>query len=390
MDIALSDYASSSVTCSQTDLFLFNSNTSLVRANGLSQRLTTPISSPKFNQEVQAIFKREHHKGVDNPILVGAIPFDMTEPAQLVIPEWSERIKPMDSGFSPFIDQNFSHQIMAHNFTPNHDDFLAMIEQALSIFEDGHLKKVVLSKILELTLDKVVDVSGLLANIMGQNPNAYHFSVPLENSMLIGASPELLIRKQGHRVYSNPLAGSAKRLSNKVADRRASEDLLKSDKDLYEHRLVVDAIRTSLTPLVQNLIIPTEPRVISTPTMWHLSTEIEATLPLSNVTSIFDVIRNMHPTPAMCGTPTSLAHSQIEALEPHKRGFFSGLVGWCDSQGNGEWAIAIRCAEVVGKKVRLFAGAGVVPDSIAEREWRETCAKMRTMINALGIKEDLI
>jgi isochorismate synthase len=124
--------------------------------------------------------------------------------------------------------------------------------------------------------------------------------------------------------------------------------------------------------------------------MWHLSTEIEATLLTDNTTSIFDLIKNMHPTPAMCGTPTQLAKQHIESLEPHQRGFFSGLVGWCDAQGNGEWAIAIRCAEVSGNKVKLFAGAGVVPDSSPESEWLETSAKMRTMINAFGIKESIL
>jgi isochorismate synthase len=92
----------------------------------------------------------------------------------------------------------------------------------------------------------------------------------------------------------------------------------------------------------------------------------------------------------MCGTPTQLAKRHIDILEPHPRGFFSGLVGWCDAQGNGEWAIAIRCAEVTGNKVALFAGAGVVSGSSPESEWLETSAKMRTMINAFGIKEDVI
>jgi len=371
---------------SQNDLFLFNSNTDLVRTSGVSQRLSTPIASPNFNLDVQLAFKKEFDKGVLNPILVGAIPFDITQPVKLIAPEWFERVKPLKSRLSPFIDEDFFHQVKKYSFFPNHNDFLAMIKQALSTFEEGHLKKVVLSKILELTLDKEVDISHLLANIMAQNPAAYHFNVPLENSVLVGASPELLLRKQGNRIFSNPLAGSAKRLSNKVEDQQASDALLQSSKDQYEHQLVVEAIREALMPLVKNLIIPESPSIISTPTMWHLSTEIEAELPLSDVTSIFDIIKNMHPTPAMCGTPTKLAQKNIEKLEPHERGLFSGLVGWCDAQGNGEWAIAIRCAEVEGNKVKLFAGAGVVPDSIPENEWRETCAKMKTMLNAFGIK----
>lgn len=391
MDVTFPDYAGAlALDQSQDDLFLFNSRINLVRASGVSQRLSTPIISPSFNQEVNALFEREIAKGVVNPMLVGAIPFDMSQPTQLVAPTWSERVTSLTSGLSPFVDKDFSHHVSGHAFSPNHADFLTMIDQALSTFEQGQLKKVVLSKILNIELDKVVDIPRLLANIMGQNPNAYHFSVPLENSMLIGASPELLIRKQGTKMFSNPLAGSAKRLQNAEADQRAAETLSKSIKDQYEHRLVVESIRSSLVGLVDNLDVPDEPSVISTPTMWHLSTEIEATLRGESTTSIFDIIKTMHPTPAMCGTPTQLAKRHIDTLEPHPRGFFSGLVGWCDAQGNGEWAIAIRCAEVTGNKVALFAGAGVVSGSSPESEWLETSAKMRTMINAFGIKEDVI
>lgn len=391
MDITFPEHANALVPDrSQDDVFLFNSNSNLVRTNGIRQRIAIPLLSNTFHQEVQAVFQREQARGRRNPILVGAIPFDMNQPVQLVVPEWHERVKPLDRSLSPFIDKDFIHHASEQSFAPNYVDFLDMIEQALSTFENSPLKKVVLSKILKLTLDRSVDVPRLLANIMAQNPSAYHFSVPLNNSVLIGASPELLIRKQGNKIFSNPLAGSAKRLINLDADRQAAKTLSNSAKDQYEHRLVVDAIRAALLPVVESLKTQEEPSLISTPTMWHLSTDIEATLPTVNPPSMFDLIKQIHPTPAMCGTPTVSAQHHIAALEPHQRGFFSGLVGWCDSEGNGEWAIAIRCAEVSGNKVTLFAGAGVVPDSNPESEWLETSAKMRTMLNAFGIKEDVI
>jgi isochorismate synthase len=394
MDIAFPEYTDLLVpkvpNQSQDDVFLFNSNSNLVRSNGVRQRIAVPLLSDAFHQEVQAAFTRERNQGKCNPILVGAIPFDMNQPAQLVVPEWYEKVKPFDRTLSPFIDKDFIHHVSEQRFAPSYIDFLDMIEKALSIFENSSLKKVVLSKILKLTLDRSVDIPRLLANIMAQNPSAYHFSVPLENSVLIGASPELLIRKQGNKIFSNPLAGSAKRLNNVDADRQAAQTLSNSAKDHYEHRLVVDAIRASLLPIVESLRAQEEPSLVATPTMWHLSTDIEAMLPVVNPPSIFDLIKQIHPTPAMCGTPTLQAQQQIETLEPHQRGFFSGLVGWCDSEGNGEWAIAIRCAEVSGNKVTLFAGAGVVPDSNPESEWLETSAKMRTMLNAFGIKDDVI
>ncbi len=392
MDVAFPDYDYDtelllSSDQHKTDLFLFNSSQNLVRARGVSQKLVTPLSAATFRHDVQNVFDAEKVKGVDNPILVGAIPFDLDQPCQLFAPKWSERVKPFSANFPAFKDKDFSHHITHHAFTPDHNDFVAMIEEALITLRHDDLKKIVLSKTLEMSLDKSVDIPRLLTNIMGQNPNAYHFSVPLDTGILIGASPELLIRKEGNILFSNPLAGSAKRCKDPQEDKRVAQVLNQSEKDQYEHRIVVDAIRSALIPMVESMKLEVQPSLISTPTMWHLSTEIEAMLAIDSSLSIFDVIKQLHPTPAMCGTPTGLAHDHIAALEPHQRDFFSGLVGWCDAQGNGEWAIAIRCAEVASNKVRLFAGAGVVPDSCAESEWRETSAKMQTMINAFGIKD---
>jgi Isochorismate synthase len=206
---------------------------------------------------------------------------------------------------------------------------------------------------------------------------------------MIGASPELLIRKKDERVYSNPLAGSAKRQDDQALDGAAADALWQSKKDQYEHRLVVDSIRSAISGYVSDLRIPEEPSLVNTPTMWHLSTQIEGCVKES-ATNTFDLIKAIHPTPAMGGTPTQHAKQAIDEIEPHDRHFFSGLVGWADSKGNGEWAIAIRCAEVNGAFVRLFAGAGVVPDSNPENEWIETGNKMRTMLNAFGIKRDAL
>ena len=392
MDVAFPDYDYDAELLSlsdqhKTDLFLFNSNQNLVRARGVSQKIETPLSANTFQYEVNKVFDAEQRKGVENPILVGAIPFDLDQACHLLVPQWSERVQPLSADFPAFKDQDFSHQITKCSFKPDHASFLNMIEEALLTLNHDELKKIVLSKTLDLCLDRSVDIPRLLTNIMGQNPSAYHFSVPLETGILVGASPELLIRKEGSRLFSNPLAGSAKRSEDQQEDSRISQALLGSEKDQYEHSIVVDAIRSALIPMIESMKLQRQPSLISTPTMWHLSTQIEAILAKDSSFTIFDVIKQLHPTPAMCGTPTGLAHDYIKALEPHQRGFFSGLVGWCDAQGNGEWAIAIRCAEVASNKVRLFAGAGVVPDSCAESEWRETSAKMQTMINAFGIRD---
>ncbi|TDO98904.1 isochorismate synthase [Marinomonas balearica] len=388
MDTLVSGYSkSASITASAP--FLFYSNSSSVRCKGAKKVLERPLADPLFTQHLDELFTAEKALGVENPIVVGAIPFDLEQPTHLIVPEWFTFQSVPSFDMSLFNDRSFKHKVRAHQFFPEHDAFIHGVNQAHTLFGDTELKKVVLSRLLELELDQPVDLSRLMGNVMAQNPNAYHFNLPIREGVLIGASPELLIRKTADKVYSNPLAGSAKRQCHEEADVAAADGLWNSTKDQYEHRLVVDSIRSSIARYVGSKVIPDTPSLINTPTMWHLSTQIEGRLRDSN-TSIFELIRSIHPTPAMGGTPSKLAKQVIDDVEPHDRCFFSGLVGWADSQGNGEWAIAIRCAEVKGAFVRLFAGAGIVPQSDPEMEWIETGNKMQTMLNAFGIERSAL
>jgi isochorismate synthase len=118
--------------------------------------------------------------------------------------------------------------------------------------------------------------------------------------------------------------------------------------------------------------------------MWHLSTEIHGELLNRDISSL-EVAFALHPTPAICGTPVLTAREAIGSQEPFDRGLFTGMVGWCDSEGDGEWAVTIRCAEVEGNELRLFAGAGIVAGSTPEAELAETSAKFRTMLLAMGL-----
>ena len=367
------------------DLFLFYSNNSSVRATGVKSLLTTPLNSASFQQDLQVLFQHERASGVAKPIVVGAIPFDLNQPSYLVVPEWSSMQSAPTFDVTHFNDENFTNHAESYSYTPEYEQFTAGVNEALKRFREQQLDKVVLSRVLDIDFEAVLDIDRLMGNIMAQNPNAFHFRVPLEDGVLLGASPELLLRKEGDKIYSNPLAGSAKRSQDSQEDQATAAALAASEKDQYEHRLVVDSIREALSGLVKQDQIPRVPSLIHTPTMWHLSTRIEEELIDPNTCS-FELIKALHPTPAMCGTPRASAMSTIQAIEPYQRQFFSGLVGWCDEQGNGEWAIAIRCAQVSGNKARLFAGAGIVPDSDPDKEWRETGDKMRTMLNAFGIQ----
>jgi isochorismate synthase len=237
----------------------------------------------------------------------------------------------------------------------------------------------------ELKFDAPVDVDWLLKSLRAQNRDGYQFQVPLpEGGELIGVSPELLVRKTGNRFVSNPLAGSTKRLADPIADKDASEKLLNSKKDQYEHRLVVEDIQRILEPHCSELTVPSSPSLLNTATLWHLSTRIGGQIADPTLTAL-QLACMLHPTPAVCGYPTELAHRLIRFVEPFERGLFTGIVGWCDAKGNGEWVITIRCGIVERETIRLFAGAGIVEASQPDSEWAEVQTKLGTMLNACGI-----
>ncbi len=192
------------------------------------------------------------------------------------------------------------------------------------------------------------------------------------------------MRKHAGRIHSNPLAGSAKRQQDPVADAAVSAALMASAKDHYEHRLVIDDIERVLRPLCAQLDVPPQPSLLSTGAMWHLSTRIEGVLADPAMTAL-QVACKLHPTPAVCGHPTRMARKLINLVEPFERGLFTGMVGWCDAEGNGEWAVTIRCGRIHQQRIQLFAGAGIVADSDPASEWAETQAKLQTMLNALGV-----
>lgn len=386
MDMLVSKSSSSHSALNATsESFLFYSDTSSVRSKGIKTLFTTPVNDNHFQNKLQELFQRERLAGNESPIVVGAIPFDLGQPCHLIVPEWSSTQKTPTFDITRFNDKSFVNYAKSYYYIPEYDYFIAGVKEVLSHCKGQELDKVVLSRLLDIEFNTALDIDRLMSNIMAQNPNAFHFRVPLKNGVLLGASPELLLRKEGANIYSNPLAGSANRSQDSKEDQAIAEALSVSEKDLYEHRLVVDSIRSALKGFVKNDRIPHVPSLIHTPTMWHLSTQIKEELSDSN-TCLFELIKALHPTPAMGGTPKDTAMSVIQAIEPYQRRFFSGLVGWCDDQGNGEWAVAIRCAHVSGTKARLFAGAGIVSGSDPDKEWKETGDKMRTMLNAFGVR----
>ena len=271
--------------------------------------------------------------------------------------------------------------------SPSPDGYRAIVDQAVAQIRRGHMQKVVLSR--ALTLEAAVQLPALLATLAHANPQGYSFAFERQKAgqrrTLIGASPELLLSKCGPRVWSNPLAGSLPRTADPAENARRAEALLHSTKDRHEHALVVDAVAEALAPYCRSLQVPKVPSVLETPTMLHLSSAIAGELHDPHTTSLALALA-LHPTPAVCGHPLAPARDFIQAQEGFDRDLFTGLVGWCGADGNGEWAVTIRCADVSADDVTLYAGAGVVEGSRAEQELAETSAKMRTMLAALGIE----
>ncbi|WP_436493560.1 isochorismate synthase [Actinokineospora sp. HUAS TT18] len=319
------------------------------------------------------------------PAAVGVLPFDADAEPRVVIPEAVSWAGPAHGLVPPARPHT-----VAASVTPVPEPAAyarAVADTIADLRADPDLRKVVLARALDLGFADPVDIAALLPGLIEANPLGYTYAADISadaDRTLLGASPELLLRRTGTAVFSNPLAGSVPRVADPVADRAVAEALLASAKDQSEHRVVVEAVVETLRPFCRELTVPSAPSLVETPTVWHLSTRISGTLIDPDVSAL-RLAAALHPTPAVCGTPAGAARAAIAHHEPFDRGFYSGVVGWSDASGDGEWIVAIRCAEVERARMRLFAGAGIMPDSIPESELAETTAKFHTLLAALGM-----
>lgn len=361
-----------------------------LRAYGIAERITIPVhtnmdSDTCFQEYVNAALIRAQERGVLNPVIMGAIPFDLRQATSLIIPQVCVLTDELASCRTEVSENIASIKTVSLQSIPNKQRFEQAVQQAIANFHLSDIRKVVLSRILEITTSTAVNGAEIFNRLLMQNSRGFHFRLPVaDGGELIGSSPELLVRKHAGRIYSNPLAGSAKRDENSVQDMGRGKQLLRSEKDLYEHQLVVEEMRLVLTSLCSQLEIPASPSLMNTAAMWHLSSAINGVLSEPSMSAL-QVACRLHPTPAVCGHPTKMARKLINLIEPFDRGYFSGMVGWCDAQGNGEWAVTIRCGLLRDNIIQLFAGAGIVAESQPESEWQETQAKLQTMLNALGL-----
>jgi menaquinone-specific isochorismate synthase len=248
---------------------------------------------------------------------------------------------------------------------------------AVQRIREGRLGKVVLARDLEVTADGPIDARVLLTRLAQRFPECYTFAC----AGLVGATPELLIRRTGDHIDSLVLAGTTARGTDPADDDARAAALFHSPKDREEHSYAAEMVREALAPLCDELDVPAEPELLRLSNVLHLASPVHGRLDRER--SVLDVVAALHPTPAVGGTPTDIAMDLIRELEIMDRGRYAGPVGWVDARGDGEWGIALRCAEIDGARARLFAGCGIVADSDPQAELIEAQNKFRAMQYAL-------
>lgn len=390
MDTSLAEEVQQVAKTLASDQFFFMSPFRSFTTSGCFTRISEPAVDGEnpdsaFQQKLAQAFADAKAQGIASPVVVGAIPFDTTQPSELFIPvSWQTFSRPSKQRSSRYFSGHETPGVTRRTEIPPQDVFMDMVSRGAALTATPEVDKIVLSRLIDIATDGPLDSGVLLERLIAQNPASFNFHVPLaEGAVLLGASPELLLRKEGEQFSSLPLAGSARRQPDDMLDREAGIRLLASEKDRHEHELVAQAMKSVLASRSRALSMPDSPQLVTTPTLWHLATPIEGrALADENALTLACLL---HPTPALSGFPHQAAKKLIAGLEPFDRELFGGIVGWCDAEGNGEWVVTIRCARIQDNRVRLFAGAGIVPASSPAAEWRETGVKLSTMLNVFGL-----
>lgn len=346
------------------------------------------------NALIDSLFSKARDKNIENPLLFGLIPFDVTQPASLTIPSSFQMGEVPKSSPNSSQSEQAGPRIVKREPLPTPEQYGDAVRSALSLFEQDKVKKIVLSRAMDITLDGPLSHQPVLQDLISRNRHGYTFAIPAWKNVgdddvkidgiMVGASPELLVRRQGDRIFVNPLAGSIGRHDDPVIDQNRRDGLAVSEKDLREHQYVVEDIVAILRQYCDELDVPDGPSVIGTDALWHLSTYITGRLS-NTATTALELSCALHPTPAICGHPTADAFAYIQKLEAFKRDYFAGLVGWQKENGDGEWALTLRCAfhTPTDNRLRVYAGAGTVAGSDPDSEILETATKMETFMRAI-------
>ena len=260
------------------------------------------------------------------------------------------------------------------------DEWKKRVTEVINRVNTNGVDKVVLARDIVANSDSEIDARPILKTLSSEYPSTWVFSV----DGLVGATPELLLRLSRGMVTSRVLAGTIPKTGDDEKDLALAASLARSSKDLEEHEYAVRSVADALDPFCSSTNVPESPFVLHLANVMHLATDVTGALIESKQhVDAFSLLKNLHPSAAVCGTPRNLAFDVIDEIEGMDRGRYAGPVGWIDASGDGELGIALRCGQITDRKIRIFAGCGIVAGSIPDKEVEESNAKMIPMKSAL-------
>jgi menaquinone-specific isochorismate synthase len=266
------------------------------------------------------------------------------------------------------------------------EQWMTAVSRGVAHIREGELSKLVLARDVVAELGSPISTAQVLRELAVRYSDCWTYSV----DGLIGSTPEMLIKVEEQTARARVLAGTLDRSTAPAGEGGYAQRVLAgSEKQQHEHEIAIDSLTRQLEPFTRTMTSHSEPFVLELPNVWHLASDVSAELALDsegNVPSSLALVEALHPTAAVCGTPTTVAGELIRELEHLERGPYAGPVGWMDAEGNGEWGIALRGAVVESPtRVRMYAGCGIVEASQPVSELAETWSKLRPMIEALGL-----
>jgi menaquinone-specific isochorismate synthase len=331
------------------------------------------------------------HLSGTGPVLFTSFSFDQGEESVLVIPKIVVGMRNGSSWITWIGDQpqpalQETKQLLVDAEFNWGDGSLSPAEwqlrvaEAINEIEKTDLEKVVLARDLRINSHRTIDPRKILRNLSAEYPSTWIFAV----DGLVGATPELLLRLSRGMVTSRVLAGTISKTGDDEKDLALAASLARSSKDLEEHEYAVRSVADALDPFCTSTNVPESPFVLHLANVMHLATDVTGALIESkkNVDA-FTILEKLHPSAAVCGTPTNLAAQVIKRIEGMSRGRYAGPVGWLDARGDGELGIALRCGQITENEIQIFAGCGIVAGSNPEKELSESNAKFAPMRGAL-------
>lgn len=332
----------------------------------------------------------EVHGAGTGPVLFTSFAFDQQEESRLVIPKVLVGIKNQTTWITWIGDENQPKLLEKPvggplpKVTWREGDinlWKDQVRNAVAVIQRDSLDKVVLAREIIADIDSPVDPRTVLRKLAKDYPGTWVYS----NSGLIGATPELLIRLNNSMVVSRVLAGTISKTGDDSKDLALAASLARSSKDLEEHEYAVRSVADALAPFCSSTNVPDAPFVLHLSNVMHLATDVTGAIKEGHkVIDIFSILSKLHPSAAVCGTPTNAAADLIKQLEGINRGRYAGPIGWIDARGDGEQGLALRCGYLKDREVHAYAGCGIVAGSDAEHEAAESQAKLLPIINALS------